>query len=276
MEEIDITLIYASSDKSAAEKFKEDVSRNLGNQISFRFTEYVVKHKKTKPMEYSLGGLTFRDEVVANKGDILNAGRELAELFFNDAIGLRIQAFSEKGESQTSGPASVSNYFDDDRSLAEFYVLAKMFGINSLPAVVINGNVLVQGRMPTVEEVASKLNVTIEPADKKLYKEHATVIEEEQKTTEPSSETLYVHIEEEPKIKSEETTIVVDADKSKGGLEGLDEESRTRVLEILSRTRFRGPDECSSCFYYIENESRCALLHVAISDPKHPLCRLSV
>ncbi|HLH45316.1 MAG TPA: hypothetical protein VKV31_00935 [bacterium] len=273
MEEVEITLLFESKDKVEVERFKRNLLEQISPQMGIRFLELSFDKKE----------------------DLSTRGRELAEKFFNAAVGLGAIMASESQEHQeSSGLAFTPEWFSstsktlDERTLAECYVYAKTFGLNDFPAVLANKIVVTAGRLPSIEEVASQLKITAppkEPLTQSVSQEtkNIPVPPQEMDAQNPvqiQQEPLYVHLAQEQTeptalnsdISGEQETAVA----SSGPSITLDEQTKARIVEVLKRTGFRGPGECTDCLYFIENESRCALLHISISDVKKPVCRLNL
>jgi hypothetical protein len=274
VEEVEVTILFESKDKVEVERFKKNLLEQISPHIGIRFVELDFDKKE----------------------DLSTRGRELAEKFFNAAVGLGAIMTSEGQEHQeSSGLAFTPEWFSssskvsDERTLAECYVYAKTFGLNDFPAVLADKMVIATGRLPSVEEVASQFKITVplikEPLTQSISQEteNMPVVTQEmdaQGLTQIQPEPLRVHL-------AQEQAEAVDLDSQISGKQQaaaasgatditLDEQTKARIVEVLKRTGFRGPEECTGCLYFIENENRCALLHISISDVKKPVCRLNL
>jgi len=274
VEEAEVTILFESKDKVEVERFKRNLLEQISPHMGIRFLELCFDKRE----------------------DLLTKGRELAEKFFNAAVGLGAIIASESQEHQeSSGLAFTPEWFSsssktsDERTLAECYVYAKTFGLNDFPAVLTNKIVVAAGRLPSLEEVASQLKIPVpspkEPLTQSIRqeRENIPVVPKEmgtQSLTQIQPEPLHVHLAQE----QTETTILnsdISGERQTAVASStpdimLDEQTKARIVEVLKRTGFRGPEECTGCLYFIENENRCALLHIAISDVKKPICRLNL
>lgn len=257
----EVILIYTPQDKDLAGKFKWEI---FGGNVPIKLREYVVEG---------------REELITN-------GRNFVERFFNEALGLRVRDSEEAGggnESMAFTPTwfTQSSPSVDKRSLAECYVYVKTFNIQAFPAVIVDGQVVAEGKIPSIDELMQKLGL---PLQKPETGAQPLKVEERGEALEAKSEPIYVQIkpeeqeakpspEPQPTAPLQEGETMVVKIKDSGSVEALDDETRSRILEVLNRTRFIGPSECTSCLYFIESDSRCALLHVNIVDPKRPVCR---
>lgn len=256
--ELEIVLICTPQDGDVAERFGEDLLK-IGVGASMRLKKYVVTDREK----------------------LMSAGAELAAKFFNEALGLRVRGL---GDTQKDSDMGLGGAFSelssfDQRMLAECYVYLKAYNISRFPAVIINGQLFAEGKMPSPEEVAAKFGLTQKKPETVVVREEpARIVEEQEEKAEP----IYVRIKPEPEevrpepqkpepvpLAEEQIRVKIIDEPS----QTLDEETRRRIVEILNRTKFRGPEECTSCLYFIADESRCAFLHVSVIDPKRPLCR---
>lgn len=262
---MEIILIYTPKDKESIDKFEEEVTKNFGKKVSIRLKKYTI----------------------ASKDSLFSIGQNLAERFFNEALGIRAQEF-EEGESYPASPSTPSFFmFTNERMLAECYVYAKMFKIENFPAVIVDDTLIAEGRIPSLEELSLRLEAYTALQKPQAEGEALLKAKVEQEIPRVEAEPLRVYIKPEgsespqmpaqPKPTPKKAAFEEIKVQSTGlGLEGFDEETKRRIAEILNRTKFRGPDECTLCLYFIESENRCALLHVGISDPKRPICRMSM
>lgn len=266
-----IILIYTPKNKDLVNKFEEDLIRNFGDKVPLKLWKYAVE----------------------NKEELLLIGQDFAERFFNETLGLRVQERNFEGDLEKNMATLESNLaftptglsspnINDKRVLAECYVYVKMFKIENFPAVIVDDVLIAEGRIPSIEELSLKLGVSILPQRPQKISEVRLEAESKQEAVKmESEEPLYVHIKHEdsetqPTLAQPHSmpTETLGKKAQPVGLEVLEDETKRRIAEILNRTKFRGPDECTSCLYFIEGESRCALLHMGISDPKRPLCRI--
>ncbi|MEM0120581.1 MAG: hypothetical protein QW688_03960 [Thermoprotei archaeon] len=262
MEEVEIIIIYEAKDKNVVETFKKDLVEKMGSRTTIKLSE-----------------LSF-----GKKEDVLTEGRDLAERYFNATVGLNYLATFEKQEA--SGLAFTPEWFItssgkkvDERSLAECYVYSKIYELNDFPAVIANNTVVATGKLPSIDEVASKIIDTenMEPptlsgGEKGGIK---VLIKEEQEAIQNQAEPLRVHLAQEQPVTAGMNTTVEEQLPNSKTENSIEQTTKTRITEILKRTGFRGPEECTECLYFIDSENRCGLLHITIFDVKRPVCRMN-
>jgi len=273
VEEVEVTILFESKDKVEVERFKKNLLEQISPHIGIRFVELDFDKKE----------------------DLSTRGRELAEKFFNAAVGLGAIMTSEGQEHQeSSGLAFTPEWFSssskasDERTLAECYVYAKTFGLNDFPAVLADKMVIATGRLPSVEEVASQFKITVplikEPLTQSISQEteNMPVVTQEmdaQGLTQIQPEPLRVHLAQEQAeavhLDLWKWEAASSCSKRRHGYHSGRANKSTYSGSVkenwLSWTR-----RVHRLSILIENENRCALLHIAISDVKKPVCRLNL
>ncbi len=254
MERARIIIIHEKNQSEQIRVFKEDLLKEIENQDNIELIDLMFE----------------------NKEEMLNKGRLLAELFFNTVVGLTTPNLMTQDQS-------FGIFAEDNRRLAESYVYVKMYGISDFPAIIVNNTVATVGKLPDITLVSSIISpktLTEQPKDTLQPQVERQVYGQPVTPTEPEKP-IRVLIQEETRnelnpiqaVQNPRLTERVEV-QPVGAI--LDEQTKKNIVEILKRTSFRGPSECTNCLYYIESERRCALLHLNIRDPKAPLCHIKI
>gem|GEM_PF-1663506 len=171
--------------------------------------------------------------------------------------------------------------------LVRAWIYRRKLGVDRLPAVVLDDKVLSKGRLPSFEAVAKELGLSEpETSSQPLRETEATIrIAEEQRASaqaagaqvavpEPEIGSVNAPASAVSSTPAEPVEALSRRTTSELGSADFDDETKNRIRETLLKTGFVGPESCTNCLYYSEEQGRCGFLHVPVADTQKPVCRM--
>lgn len=158
----------------------------------------------------------------------------------------------------------------------------RRMGVDRLPAVVLDDKVISKGRLPSVEAVTKELGLSgAEGSQKTVLKSEAPLqaTETERVSTTIAEPQLTIpeakaEAAETPTATQSSAELPIQSGVTPPGSADFDGETKERIKQTLLKTGFVGPESCTNCIYYSEDQQRCGFLHVPVANTQKPVCRM--